>query len=60
MMTQVLYIVSSVVTVNKHTLEKQDAQPAYASRRTRPLSKMDNLTCLLLLSMTFSNSSACS
>ena len=32
MMTQVLYIVSSVATVNNHTLEKRDAQPAYHSR----------------------------
>ena len=39
---------------NNHTLEKRDAERAYASRRTHP--KMDDLTCLPLLSMPFSNS----
>ena len=56
MMTQVLYIVSSVATVNTRTLEKRVAQPAHASRSTSPASKMDDLTGLLLLSAPFLNS----
>ena len=55
-MTRVLFIVSSVATVNKHTSEKWDAQPVYASRSMRRTSKADDLTCRLLLSMRSSNS----
>ena len=41
-MTRVLFIVSSVATANKHTLEKWNAQPAYASRTLEHASYVKN------------------